>query len=353
MIEILAGLVTLIFGLYIYLTWNFDYWKKLGVPYDKPVILTGSLSDVILGKQHISEHQKSLYRKFEGHPFAGFFLLRQPTLLIRDPELVKAIIVKDFDYFIDRTFHPDEDTDPLAGRNLFGMRGIKWRYLRNKLSPTFTSGKMKMMFPLVAACSEELGELLLKHAKKGEIVELKDIAARYTTDVIATCAFGIQCHSLKNPNAEFREIGRKIFAPNFRNQFVLTGVFFFPQLIKFFRLKAIPPDVEVFFRSVLSDTMGFREKNNVQRPDFLQLLLQIKNKGKVDDDDDEEEEGNRIEVQNSKTSIVNGKYSESYFIFFISREKHYVDLSTDTTSLIFFSNTCAKFLNILKHPFRF
>lgn len=309
MFEILVGLVTLIIGLYIYLTWNFDYWKKLGVPYDKPVILAGSLTDVILTRKHIFHYYRDLYRKFEGHPCAGFFLLRSPAMLIRDPELVKAVLVKDFDHFFDRQFHADEDQDPLMGRNLFGMRGIKWRYLRSKLSPTFTSGKMKLMFPLVAECSEELGELVLNHAKHGDIVEMKDIAARYSTDVIATCAFGIQCHSLKNANAEFREMGRKIFENSIRNNLVITGLFFFPQIIKFFRVRILPAEVESFLRSAFTETMYFRQKNNIQRPDFLQLLQQLKDKGEVDHDTNEDGENEITNgVGNSKTNTVNGKY---------------------------------------------
>lgn len=310
MIDLLIGLITLIFGLYIYLTWNFDYWEKHGVPYDKPVVLTGSLHNVVLMKESIGVHMRKLYNKFKEHPFAGFFLLGRPAVLIRDPELVKSILVKDFDHFFNRSFHADENQDPLAGRNVFAIRGNKWKYLRSKLTPTFTSGKMKMMFPLVAECSEELGELVSNHAKNGDIVEIKDIAARFTTDVISTCAFGIQSHSLNNPNAEFREIGRNMFAPTLRNQFIQSGLFFFPNIIKMLRLKFLLPNDENFFRSVFTDTMHFREKNNVYRPDFFQLLLQLKNKGKIDDevpDDNDKEELNGLHYSNDST--VNGKYS--------------------------------------------
>jgi len=97
---------------------------------------------------------------------------------------------------------------------LFSIGGVKWRNLRAKLTPTFTSGKMKMMFPILQECSEVLKDVLKEPASKGDIVEMKDISARFTTDIISSCAFGIQTNSLKNPDAEFRKIGRKIFEPS-------------------------------------------------------------------------------------------------------------------------------------------
>ncbi|PSN29893.1 Cytochrome P450 6k1 [Blattella germanica] len=43
----------------------------------------------------------------------------------------------------------------------------------------------------------------------GSPVEMKEVAAKFTTDVIATCTFGIDSNALKNPNAEFRQNLRK------------------------------------------------------------------------------------------------------------------------------------------------
>lgn len=45
------------------------------------------------------------------------------SLLIRDPELIKQLLVKDFDHFLDHTPFIDAEGDPLWGNNLFAMRG--------------------------------------------------------------------------------------------------------------------------------------------------------------------------------------------------------------------------------------
>jgi hypothetical protein len=34
---------------------------------------------------------------------------------------------------------------------------------------------------------------------------------------------------------------------------------------------------------MIQETVSYREKNNIKRNDFMQLLIQIKNKGKVED----------------------------------------------------------------------
>lgn len=51
------------------------------------------------------------------------YQLTLPTLLVRDPELIKQITVKDFEHFVDhRSFLPD-DADPLWTKNLFSLKG--------------------------------------------------------------------------------------------------------------------------------------------------------------------------------------------------------------------------------------
>lgn len=92
---------------------------------------------------------------------------------------------------------------------MFVLGGARWKYIRNRLSSTFTPAKMKMMFPTLMECARELDSVLDNHATKQEVIEVKDLMARFTTDVIAFCGFGIRANCLKDPNAEFRVWGRK------------------------------------------------------------------------------------------------------------------------------------------------
>lgn len=65
------------------------------------------------------------------------------------------------------------------------------------------------MFPLVKACGEKLRQVI-DQISPNEPFDVKDLAARYTTDVIGSCAFGIETNSLENPNTEFRVMGKEV-----------------------------------------------------------------------------------------------------------------------------------------------
>ena len=111
------------------------------------------------------------------HPFLGIYMLHRPFLLINDPELIKHILVKDFSHFCDRGLYCNEKTDPLNA-HLFLLSGDKWRTLRAKLSPTFTSGKLKCMFPLLKDIGDELIRATDEYSTVLNTIEIKDLIAR-------------------------------------------------------------------------------------------------------------------------------------------------------------------------------
>jgi cytochrome P450 len=99
----------------------------------------------------------------------GIFSFDKPSLLIRDVELVKNILVKDFQTFMDRTYSTDERFDPLIGNNLAVLNGQLWRHIRTNLTPVFTSRKMKLMFYLVDTSGKELADCLEKATAEGKL----------------------------------------------------------------------------------------------------------------------------------------------------------------------------------------
>lgn len=77
--------------------------------------------------------------------------------------------------------------------SLLTLEGQDWRDRRVKLSPIFTSGKMKMMFESVDSIGERLIDVLNVKTKTSGMLEMRELAAQYTSDVIGNVAFGLDC----------------------------------------------------------------------------------------------------------------------------------------------------------------
>ncbi|XP_055697203.1 cytochrome P450 6a8-like [Phlebotomus papatasi] len=281
---VLVSVVTLLVAGYLYVKKKFQYWEEKGVPYVKPQFPFGILKEMGSTK-HSSQVFSEAYNELKGkNTFGGVFFFTRPVVVPTDLELLKNIFVKDFQYFTDRGIYVNEKDDPLSG-HLFALSGQRWRNLRNKLSPTFTSGKMKMMHSTIIAVAKEFQNYLEPFAERKETIEIKDVLSRFTTDVIGNCAFGIDCNSLKQPDTEFRRIGKRVFE---NTSFEIIRIFFlvmFQDLGRMLKMKVNKPEVSEFFMRLLKETTEYREKNNVKRNDFLSLLLQIKNTGKLEGDD--------------------------------------------------------------------
>lgn len=73
------------------------------------------------------------------------------------------------------------------------LEGAEWRERRVKLTPIFTSGKMKMMFDTVDSIGDKFVEVVSKDYKQSNTLDMRALSAKYTTDVIGNVAFGLDC----------------------------------------------------------------------------------------------------------------------------------------------------------------
>lgn len=92
---------------------------------------------------------------------------------------------------------------------------------------------------------------------------------------------GLENNSIKYPDNELRRIGRRITNLTLSDaaKFLISN--HFPKLYKFFGIKRIPKFIDDFFLGILEETISYRVKNNVIKNDFLQLLINLRNKGKL------------------------------------------------------------------------
>lgn len=294
-----------------------SFWARNGFHQLDPTFIIGDVGKVVTLKQSMGVFFQDLYNQNKKFPALGLYFSYRRALLINDPVLVQDIMVRDFSSFHDRSFHVDEKYDPLSG-HLFSLSGQKWRDLRVKLSPTFTSGKLKGMFPIIRDCSQVLQDHLLRKVKDQQAeIEFRDLFARYTTNMISSVAFGIDNDCINDPDHIFRKMGAKIFETSFKRGIIGMLSVFTPNIFKYISLKSVEQDIEDFIFSVVRQTVEHREKNEVSRNDFMQLLLQLKNQGYLTADKDSTDEKD-FDHDVKKLNI--NEIAAQVFIFFIAGE---------------------------------
>ncbi|XP_012230974.1 cytochrome P450 9e2-like [Linepithema humile] len=255
-------------------------WKKKGIPY-----LPDSWSSFIAGWKlftgHLSivDYSNYIYNYFPDAKYVGISEFGGPAILLRDPEIIKDITVKSFEHFPDHRIFVDEEVEPLFCKNVFALRGDRWKEMRNTLSPSFTASKMKFMFELISKCSSDFVDYLVEHPEICLSIEAKQAFRRYTNDVIATAAFGINVNSMKDQNNEFYTRG--VEASLFGGILVMLKIMFlrfYPRVSKLIGLSLFPSATSKFFKTIVGETIEAREKHGIIRPDMIHLLMQARDK---------------------------------------------------------------------------
>lgn len=108
LVTILCGIAVVLLAIYYYFTSTFDFWESRGVRGPRPVPLFGNLKDILLVKKSMTEYMSELYKAYKDEPLIGIFSRRTPLLVVKDPDLIKDVLIKDFTKFADRGMTFDE-----------------------------------------------------------------------------------------------------------------------------------------------------------------------------------------------------------------------------------------------------
>ncbi|XP_049772241.1 cytochrome P450 9e2-like [Schistocerca cancellata] len=272
-------------ALVLFLWWrrHSRHFARLGVPSVPPLPLVGNMLDVLLYRKSFTEIVRDLYQELDPFPYGGVFSFTMPAVMVRDPELIRSVTVKDFDHFTDHMdFFTTDKANPLLTRMLFALKGKEWHDMRTTLSPAFTSMKMKNMFVLIS----EIGQQMVRHLTKemAELricsqkekvltLELRDFFRRVTNDVIATTAFGVKVDSLSEPDNEFFITGRDL---SNISPFVSFGYFISARMMEMLGIPFFSQKAVSFFKSLVVETIQTREKQGIIRHDMIHLLMQAR-----------------------------------------------------------------------------
>ncbi|CAG9802064.1 unnamed protein product [Chironomus riparius] len=278
---VILAIVFIVILLYYFDRKQFTYWKDKGIPQlDNQTILIGDIKDLVLQRKSIAKFYGDSCVSFQSSPIVGSYFSYRPLIIINDLELAKTILATDFHYFHDRGIFIDPTIDPLT-ENLFLLPGEKWNNLRKKLTPLFSTSKLKMMLPIIQDSVDILDNYISDNLEldKTFITDIRDLSSNFNLTMISSIAYGTQNDCINEPNNLFRLTSLKVLDQNFFNNFRLVTALFMPKISKIFKICVFDKEVSKFFLDITKETIKYREETDINRNDFLQLFMQLKNEG--------------------------------------------------------------------------
>lgn len=309
---VISSTVVLLIWFFFYCRGHFEYWKRKGIAHYGPSMILTALFDQIRGRVDIGTIFSRWYshHKGKGLRFFGSWNLLQPTLVVIDLDLCKHILSKDFNHFVSREM--GLLTHEYISKHLFALEGQEWKDMRTMLTPTFTSGKMKRMFVLMKKCVEQLQEHVEEAVLREGEFDVKDLCSRHTSDIIASCAFGLDLNCIRDGESEFTRVGKLLIYPSSLLAAICNYLFlkYFPNLARVLDVRSVDPQYTDMFTKLVKDTVEFRTKNDVNRNDFIDLMMRV-NEGKCSEGDvqaanGESDDADRLKSKN-KESVHRGK----------------------------------------------
>jgi len=270
----------------------------MGIDEDPGSFLLGSQGNADLMAQKISfnEMMDGSYERFKGKKLWGSYgILGSPQMVVNDLELIKDVLIKDFEHFPDqRDFY--FGTNKYINEMLISIKGEKWKTMRTMASPVFTSGKLKGMVPLIESVGDEMVKYLDDFATNGKEFECKDLFTMYSVDVVATTGFGVEAQSFANPDGTFLDqVNKMTYRGKYKNaggmfhDFKMGLGFLWPDMARLLGVEVLDPKAVNFFCDIIKAQLRDRQKTGRRRTDFIDALLQG-----MDQSDKEGSDGSKI-----------------------------------------------------------
>ena len=201
-------------------------------------------------------------------------------LTVSEPELIKQVLVKDFHKYQDRARVAGNTEHEVLKCNLFNATGEQWRKIRSLVSPTFTTGKMKKMQPLIKQSIDNLLSYLQQKTANGKVeLDMKKVFGGLTMEVIASCAFATKTNSIADPDNPFTKNATNMLQTNAK---YIIPAFIFPKFINnLIGVKSVfDHEALNYMMSLARHVINERKSaKNAKNEDFLQLLITSENTG--------------------------------------------------------------------------
>ncbi|XP_026726535.1 probable cytochrome P450 6a14 [Trichoplusia ni] len=250
-----------------------NYWKKRNVLQVGDIMLKFMINKVSLPeicKKVCDEHKADVIGTSTG---------TVKILLLTNPQDIQAVLTGDFQKFHSRGFLINQND--LLSDNLLFMNDIqKWKMIRQKLTPVFTSARLKNMFYIMDRCARDFVDLV----DDNPLLKRKPytLIYTYTTAAIGASVFGIDTQAKSTMDSPYVDMIWKALSPSLKGSLTLLTANLSPTLYKFLKLKFLG-DHEDFFINVMKNVFESRKNDTEKRHDFIEICLELKKQGLLKD----------------------------------------------------------------------
>lgn len=265
--------------IFIYITGahNEGYWKKRGVYFSKENPVMGPMLNFLLQDRPLFQVFGDLYKKHPNEPAIGIGSFWTPSILIKDPTNIYHVLQTDFNSFNHRGMEP-LDGDKLSDNILF-QNGVRWKMVRQSMTPIFTSAKLKNMYYIIDKSAQDFIVHLKDHPEKLE-ENLFETLSSFCSAAISAAVFGIDTESVFD--SPLLNMARKSTAPSLKTNIKFVFNLLLPKLSKMIGLQVFK-EHEDFFIGAIRKVIEDRKASKVKMHDFADLCLSIEEKGTMID----------------------------------------------------------------------
>ncbi|CAD5225195.1 unnamed protein product [Bursaphelenchus okinawaensis] len=274
--------------------WSWDriqFFKlrdKMGIPGPPTQFPLGNVN-YILNDMKKNGKEDSINMRFrmakQYGDVVGMYLGQHFEVTTTDLDIINEVFIKQFSKFVNRPTQHFGGGYPM-NENILQMtregpgKGYGWKDIRSVISPIFTTGKLKAMFPIM----EERVNAFVEHLKGMTSSEENDIEMynelqALSLDVIGRCAFGMETECIKDKTDKFYINAQKFFnSINLEESVGMLVGFFSPKIGQFIRPWTREGKTEKVLLDGLKEVVERRKRtfgsDSDNRKDLISLMLE-------------------------------------------------------------------------------
>ncbi|CAB3244044.1 unnamed protein product [Arctia plantaginis] len=201
--------------------------------------------------------------------------MTSPTLLIRDLDIAKQVLVKDFEAFSDRATYFSKEG---LGENLFHADAETWKFLRHQFSSAFTTTKIKAMYGGLAVCGDNLVDYIEDISMKKPEQDVYKLVFKYSIGTIMSAAFGFNIDTFNNDMRLFEIVDEK-----FNNTYYNEMDMLIPGFLQKFNLSLFPEETISFCHQIIETGMKQQSSTKSEGKSMMDIILNLNKESEIYD----------------------------------------------------------------------